>query len=199
MTRRQSRAAPTVPPAPRPQKRAARGTRESHKAKRSKSAAQATVPNMDSRPPASEHPSQLVTVPIAGNDAAIVSEAVLGGLRAAGILPQAQMEPDGSNTTRAAAVQGSLAAIIQDITGERPPPTNPSTISTSPLSINSIAQSNGRPQLIHQQIAVPLASRVSDKIQSKIWANEYIDLGTLLQIASPNQSQYNFVVQMQHS
>ena len=85
MTRRQSRAAPTVPPAPRPQKRAAPATRESHKAKRSKSATRATVSNTDSRPPASEHPSQLVTVPIAGNDAApapvdiaaIVSEAVL--------------------------------------------------------------------------------------------------------------------------
>ena len=97
--------------------------------------------------------------------AAIVSEAVLGGLQAAGILPQAQKETDGSNATPAAAVQGSVAAVIQDITGERPSPTNPSTISTSLLSINSIAQSNDRPQLIHQQIAVALASRVSDKIQ----------------------------------
>ena len=175
MTRRQSRAAPTVPPTPRPQKRAAPATRESHKAKRSKSAARATVPNADSRPPASEHPSQSVTVPIAGNDAApapvdyaaIVSEAVLGGLQAAGILPQAQKEPDGSNATTAAAVQGSVVALIQDITGERPPPPNPSTISTSPLSIKSIAQSNDRPQLIHQQIAVPLTSRVSDKIHQK--------------------------------
>ena len=40
---------------------------------------------------------------------------------------------------------------------------------------------------------------MSDKIQSKIWANEYIDLGNLLQIASSNQSQYNFVVQTPHS
>ena len=95
MTRRQSRAAPTVLPAPRPQKRITQATLESHKAKRSKSA-RATVPNTDSRQPASEHPSQLVTVPIAGDDAApapvdiaaIVSEAVLGGLQAAGILPQ---------------------------------------------------------------------------------------------------------------
>ena len=70
MTRRQSRAAPTVPPAPRLQKRAAPATRESHKAKRSKSAARATVPKTDSRQPASEHPSQLVTIPIAGDDAA---------------------------------------------------------------------------------------------------------------------------------
>ena len=157
VTRWQSRAAPTVPPTPRPQKRAAPATRESHKAKRSKSAAQATVPNADSRPPASEHPSQSVTVPIAGNEAApasvdidaIVSEAVLGGLQAAGILSQAQKEPDGSNATTAAAVEGSVVAVVQDITGERPPPPNPSTISTSLLSINSIAQSNDQPQLIH--------------------------------------------------
>ena len=104
---------------------AAQATRESHKAKRSKSAARSTVPNTDSRQPASEHPSQLVTVPIAWNDAApapvditaIVSEAVLGGLQAAGILPQAQKEPDGVNATPAAAVQRSVAAVIQDLSG----------------------------------------------------------------------------------
>ena len=90
---------------------------------------------------------------------------MLGGLQAAGILPQAQKEPDGVNATPAAAVQGSVPAVIQDLTGERPLPKNPSTITTSPLSVNSKAQSNDRPQLIHQQIAVPLASRVSDKIQ----------------------------------
>ena len=73
------------------------------------------------------------------------------------------------------------------------------TITTSPLSINSIAESNDRPEMIQQQIAVPLATRVSDKMQSKIWLNEYIDLGTLLQKASPNQSQYNFVIQTPHS
>ena len=96
MTRRQSRAAPTVPPAPRPQKRAAQATRESHKAKRSKSAAWATVPNTDSRQPASEHPYQSVTVAIAGNDpapapvdiAAIVSEAVL-----VAYVPRVSLEP----------------------------------------------------------------------------------------------------------
>ena len=130
--------------------------------------------------------------------AAIVSEGVLGGPQAAGILLQAQKEPDGANATPAAAVQGSVAAVIQDITGERPPPTSPSTITTNPLSINSIDQCNDRPQLIHQQIAVSLASRVCDKIQSKIGANDHIDLGTLLQIPSPNQSQYNFFVQTSH-
>ena len=118
---------------------------------------------------------------------------MLGGLKAAGILPEAQKEPDGENATPVA-VQGSIAAVLQDITGERPPSTNPLTISTSPLSINSIAQTNDWPDMIHQKITIPLASRVSDKIQSRIWANKYIDFRTLLQIESPNQSQYNFVV-----
>ena len=112
---------------------------------------------------AHRHPSQLVTVPISDNDAApalvdiaaIVSEAMLGGLQAAGILPQAQKEQDGSNITPAAAVQESVAAVIQDITGEKTHPTNPSTISTSPLSINSIAQANDRPQLITPLMAQP--------------------------------------------
>ena len=48
---------------------------------------------------------------------AIVSEAVLGGLQAADILPQAQKEPDGVNATPAVAVQGSVAAVIQDLSG----------------------------------------------------------------------------------
>ena len=65
---------------------------------------------------------------------AIVSEAVLGGLQAAGILSQAQKEPDGSNATTAAAVEGSVVAVVQDITGERPPPPNPSTISTPAIN-----------------------------------------------------------------
>ena len=41
---------------------------------------------------------------------------MLGGLKAAGILPQAQKEPDSENGTLAAAVQGSVAAVIQDRT-----------------------------------------------------------------------------------
>ena len=148
---------------------AAQATRESHKAKRSKSAAGLqflirTAVNPPRNIPPNWSLFQRSPCP-RWTSLAYISEAVLGGLQAAGILPQAQKEPDGVNATPAAAVQGSVPAVIQDLTGERPPPKNPSTITTSPLSVNSKAQSNDRPQLIHQQIAVPLASRVSDKIQ----------------------------------
>jgi len=44
-------------------------------------------------------------------------------------------------------------------------------------------------------MAVSLASQVSDKIQTQIWANEYVDFGTLLQRSYANDSKYNFVVQ----
>ena len=51
------------------------------------------------------------------------------------------------------------------------------------------------PELVHKPMAVPLASRISDKIQSKTWTNEYVDFGTLLQRSCANNSKYNFVVQ----
>ena len=51
------------------------------------------------------------------------------------------------------------------------------------------------PELVHKPMAVLLASHISDKIQSKIWANAYVDFGTLLQRSCANNSKYNFVVQ----
>ena len=44
-------------------------------------------------------------------------------------------------------------------------------------------------------MSVPLGSRISDKLQSKIWANEYVDFGTLLERSHANESKYNFIVQ----
>ena len=44
-------------------------------------------------------------------------------------------------------------------------------------------------------MAVRLAARISDKIQSNIWANEYFDFGTLLQRSYAIDSKYNFIVQ----
>ena len=55
-------------------------------------------------------------------------------------------------------------------------------------------QADHRPDKIHTLISVPLSSRVLDKIQSKIWANEYIDLGTLLS-SFPCDPKYNFTVE----
>jgi len=68
--------------------------------------------------------------------------------------------------------------VIQDITGEHNPPLvnhNNSNITAHNVSVasNPLVGAVHRPELMHKQMAVPLASRISDKIQSKIWANEY--------------------------
>lgn len=56
---------------------------------------------------------------------------------------------------------------------------------------DSLVKAFDWPELVHKQMAVPLASRISDKIRSKIWANEYVDFGTLLQGSYVNDSKYN--------
>ena len=40
---------------------------------------------------------------------------------------------------------------------------------------------------LFSSVAIPLGSAVSDKIKSKIWANEFVHLGALLQTALPQE------------
>ena len=41
-----------------------------------------------------------------------------------------------------------------------------------PFAIEPLAENNDYPGSVRNQIAVPLAARVSDKLQSKIWSNK---------------------------
>ena len=54
--------------------------------------------------------------------AAIVSGAVVEGLKVAGILSHVPAEKEKEDANPVASVQGSVAAAIQDITGEKHPP-----------------------------------------------------------------------------
>ena len=114
-----------------------------------------------------------------------ISAAVVQSLRSAGLLSTEDTASD-----PAAAVQGSVAAVVQDITGEGQIAN--SQFANSVLEPGSL-ETDTRPEKIHQLISVPLSSKVPDKTQTKIWANEYIDLGTLL---SPllGDPKYNFTV-----
>ena len=60
--------------------------------------------------------------------------------------------------------------MIQDITAENNPPLIDSnnSIGSNSLVTQHMAEANDRPQILHTQIGVPLASRISEKIQSKI-------------------------------
>ena len=74
--------------------------------------------------------------------AAIVSGAVVEGLKVAGILPDVPADKEKEDANPAASVQGSVAAVIQDITGEKHPPlldksnssSNPSPLVMQPMA-----------------------------------------------------------------
>lgn len=70
------------------------------------------------------------------------------------------------NSDPAASVQGSVADVIQDITDD-----TDSSVHNSVLDNNVITTACGendeRSAILRQQIAVPLASRVSDKFSLK--------------------------------
>ena len=114
-------------------------------------------------------PSSVVSQDMVSSITSAISSAVLESLKSAGRIPQ---EPVQTSDPAAAAVQESVAKVVQDLTGEG------HTLTST--SITSGPETDHRPDQIHNLISVPLSSRVPDKIQSKIWTNEYIDLGTLL-------------------
>ena len=198
---------------PRPQKRTAKSSPVGKRASRSKrERTTAASPVTQTHPvPEVPHPSQLERVSMASPQpvqqsaplpdiAGIISGAVIEGLKTAGIFSDAPTASSQENSNQAASVQGSVAAVIQDITGEQNLPTvnqNNSYVTTPNISVvcDPLVGAIDRPELVHKPMAVPLASRISDKIQSKIWANAYVDFGTLLQRSCANNSKYNFVVQ----
>lgn len=61
------------------------------------------------------------------------------------------------------------------------------------LVMDNKAQTSDRAKIIYHEIAVLLASKISEKIQSKIWANKYVDFGVLLQRTLPSDQKYNVV------
>lgn len=158
----------------------------------------------------SSHPSQLerqplpVQAPVPGtcqassmSSAAVIpaltkaiSNAVIQGLTEAGIISNTSVNiGDGAATTiPIASVQESVADVVEDLTGEGHDNLNPTSLNT----LGSL-DANNRPRQVHKLISVPLASRVSEKIQAKIWANEYVELGSLC-VSIPSDPKYNFTV-----
>ena len=157
------------------------------------------------------HPSQLehqplaVQAPVPGtsqassiSSAAIIlaltkaiSTAVIQGLTEAGIISNMSVnsgDPAETTIIPIASVQELVADVVEDLTGK-------GHDNLSPNSLNTLGSldTNNRPQQVHKSISVPLASRASEKIQAKIWANEYVELGSLC-VSIPSDPKYNFTV-----
>ena len=50
-----------------------------------------------------------------------------------------------------------------------------------------------KPEETFSSVTFDLESRVSDRVKAKIWANEYVDFGSLLTV-SPDESKYRISV-----
>ena len=119
-----------------------------------------------------------------------ISNAVIQGLTKAGIISNTSVNSgDGAATTLpVASVQESVDDVVEDLTGEGHDNLNPTSLNT----LGSL-DTNNRPQQVHKLISVPLASRVSEKIQAKIWVYDYVELGSLC-VSLPSDPKYNFTV-----
>ena len=115
----------------------------------------------------------------------LISNAVKEGIEAASTVGLAEtIQPDRSdsvalpsntatNATPSTNISGAINSVVEEITGERSPVDRPTSKFTS--------------------VSVPLASRVSERIKAKIWADEYIDFARLLSAETESQ-QYSFKV-----
>ena len=54
-----------------------------------------------------------------------------------------------------------------------------------------------KPEETFSSVTFDLESRVSDRVKAKIWANEYVDFGSLLTV-SPDESKYRISVTDDH-
>ena len=90
---------------------------------------------------------------------------MIKGLSEAGVILSANTVPTiGQNADPSAAVQESVAAVVKDLTSEGH---NFQSNNNSVMSLDA----NSPPVTIHKLISSPFASRVSGKLQPKIWAN----------------------------
>ena len=141
----------------RPQKRYAKPPKATTVAKRSKWArttARTTVPQgLALVHPVLEvaHPSQLEQVSLTGAQpsqqspplqviATIISGAVIEGLKVAGIFLDVPQVSNTEDSNPAASVQGSVAAVIQDITGEQNSPlASQNNTTNTPLNVSVVS------------------------------------------------------------
>ena len=106
-----------------------------------------------------------VSIPDLTSPDLAVSAAVIKGLSEAGVILLANTVPTTEqNADPSAAVQELVAAVVKDLTSEG------HNFQSNNNSVMSLA-ANSPCVTIHKLISSPLGSRVSRKLQSKIWAN----------------------------
>ena len=120
---------------------------------------------------------------------AIISQAISGALQSVGIV-QTNLAPaernSGTNTqptVQPTVVEDAASKEIEALTN---------TVAAGRLTFPT-----EKPEKTFSSVTFDLESRVSDRVKAKIWANEYVDFGSLLTV-SPDQSKYRISVTDDH-
>ena len=109
------------------------------------------------------------------------------------IVAQAVQSALSQNNMQATLPSGRLAE--QDVAVEQAVQRETSAIVTSNAGTEGlqpiIENSDPKPTQVFTSLAVSLASRVSAKLKAKIWANEYVDFGSLLFSSPQDEGKYS--------
>ena len=137
------------------------------------------LPESSAQPP--ESSSQLSPTELG----AIISQAISGALQSVGIV-QTNLAPADRNSrtnTQPTVVEDAASKEIEALTN---------TVAAGRLTFPT-----EKPEETFSSVTFDLESRVSDRVKAKIWANEYVDFGSLLTV-SPDKSKYRISVTVDH-
>ena len=141
------------------------------------------LPESSAQPP--ESSSQLSPTELG----AIISQAISGALQSVGIV-QTNLAPAERNsgmntqpTVQPTVVEDAASKEIEALTN---------TVAAGRLTFPT-----EKPEKTFSSVTFDLESRVSDRVKAKIWANEYVDFGSLLTV-SQDESKYRISVTDDH-
>ena len=120
---------------------------------------------------------------------AIISRAISGALQSVGIVLTnlAPAERDSGTNT-----QSTLQpTVVEDAASKE------IEALTNTVAVGRLTFPTEKPEETFSSVTFDLESRVSDRVKAKIWANEYVDFGSVLTV-SPDESKYRISVTDDH-
>ena len=141
------------------------------------------LPESSAQPP--ESSSQLRPTELG----AIISQAISGALQSVGIV-QTNLAPAERNS-RTNTQPTPQPTVVEDATSKE------IEALTNTVAAGRLTFPTEKPEETFSSVTFDLESRVSDRVKAKIWANEYVDFGSLLTV-SPDESKYRISVTDDH-
>ena len=145
------------------------------------------LPERSAQPP--ESSSQLSPTELG----AVISQAISGALQSVGIF-QANLAPaerDSGTNTQPTPQPTPQPTVVEDAASKE------IEALTNTVAASRLTFPTEKPEETFWSVTFNLESRVSDRVKAKIWANEYVDFGSLLTV-SPDKSKYRISVTVDH-